>query len=180
VTGELELTLGDQTHRLRPGTLAIIPAGTNHAHRNLGDVEEIHLELIVPGVIPLRPVVHLVEEAPDTWTGRGTVIAADEGSESQVAESVSAVLTASAAPTADLPWQCAVVSVDSDQPTALPTTVGSQTWFVLEGLVRVNGAQDASADCMIVTTGPTRTTLSVPAGVRTRAFVLWPDGGLLS
>jgi quercetin dioxygenase-like cupin family protein len=178
LTGELELTIGQQTHRLRPGTLAIIPAGTNHVHRNLGAVEEIHLELIVPGIIPARPIIHPVQEAPNTWTGRGTVVSADEGSVRQIAESVSALLTGSASPSADLPWQCAMLSVDCDRPTTLPTTSGSQSWFVMEGVIRVDDAQDASKDCMILTTGPTRPTLTVPAGVRTRAFALWPEGGL--
>lgn len=177
LTGQLELTIGEQTHELRPGTLAVIPAGTNHVHRNPGDTEEVHLELIVPGIIPTRPVVHLVDDPPETWTGRGQIVRTDEGTAWPMAESVSATLTASASAAADVPWQCAVLSVDADRPTTLPTTSGSQTWYVLEGAIRVDGTDEATQDCMIVTTGPSRRTLTVPAGVRTRAFVLWPDGG---
>lgn len=70
--GRLEVQIGAGSHVLVPGRAAHIPAGTPHRHRNDTDEEEVHLELILPGVIPGRPVLELVGDT-EAWEGSGFV-----------------------------------------------------------------------------------------------------------
>jgi quercetin dioxygenase-like cupin family protein len=48
--GTMELRLGQETHVLESGSVAHIPAGTPHKHRNPGTERELHLEVIAPGL----------------------------------------------------------------------------------------------------------------------------------
>jgi quercetin dioxygenase-like cupin family protein len=75
--GELELTLGDKVHTLTPGSLAMITTGVPHKHRNLGDVDEMHLELLVPGILPGLPIVEVVSD-DEEWGPGGYVVRIDE------------------------------------------------------------------------------------------------------
>jgi quercetin dioxygenase-like cupin family protein len=75
--GELELTLGDQVHTLTPGSLAMITTGVPHKHRNPGAVDEMHLELLVPGILPGLPIVEVVAD-DGSWGPGGYVVRIDD------------------------------------------------------------------------------------------------------
>lgn len=72
--GELEIDLGAEGHTMRPGSLAHMPAGTPHRHRNDGDVDELHLEILVPGFSALKaPGIVAVDEDSE-WEAGGRVV----------------------------------------------------------------------------------------------------------
>ncbi|MCW2539606.1 MAG: hypothetical protein JWN95_1331 [Frankiales bacterium] len=75
--GELELTLGDKVHTLTPGSLAMITTGVPHKHRNPRDSDEMHLELLVPGILPGLPIVELVSD-DEEWGPGGYVVRVDD------------------------------------------------------------------------------------------------------
>lgn len=77
VSGALQTRIGRVDAALREGELAVIPRGVAHQHRNDGIAEEVHLELIIPGIIPSMPIVHFVDE-DERWAGRGQIIAPAE------------------------------------------------------------------------------------------------------
>ena len=70
--GTMELRLGQATHRLEPGSVAWIPAGTPHKHRNPGTERELHLEVIAPGFGFTRTFMAWSGD-PSTWPAGGDV-----------------------------------------------------------------------------------------------------------
>jgi mannose-6-phosphate isomerase-like protein (cupin superfamily) len=82
--GTMELRLGRETHVLGAGSVAHIPAGTPHKHRNPGTERELHLEVIAPGMAMGRT---FMEWAGDTgsWAPGGSVadVRLEERPESQ-------------------------------------------------------------------------------------------------
>lgn len=72
--GELELELGQDAHRLVPGSWAHIPAGTPHKHRNPDpDKRELHLEVMAPGFDMATPFMQWAGD-PSGWRAGGTVV----------------------------------------------------------------------------------------------------------
>lgn len=71
--GTMELRLGQETHLLQAGSVAHIPAGTPHKHRNPGDERELHLEVIAPGMGIGRTFMHWAGD-PSTWAPGGSVV----------------------------------------------------------------------------------------------------------
>jgi mannose-6-phosphate isomerase-like protein (cupin superfamily) len=79
--GELQLDLGAESYALRPGSFAYIPEGTTHRHYNTGDVDELHLEILVPGFSIMKPPgMGYVDESTE-WDAGGTVVHAPDESE---------------------------------------------------------------------------------------------------
>jgi quercetin dioxygenase-like cupin family protein len=77
--GELELDLGAEHYTLKKGSLAFIPAGVPHKHRNTGDVAELHLELLVPPPDPLGPpVLTLVDDNTAAWEPGGMIVEVED------------------------------------------------------------------------------------------------------
>lgn len=56
VEGEVDLLLGNERETIRAGSALFIPAGLAHHSWNGGDVDEIHVEVIAPGVLPTEAV----------------------------------------------------------------------------------------------------------------------------
>ncbi|MBO0747764.1 MAG: cupin domain-containing protein [Acidimicrobiaceae bacterium] len=52
IDGEIDLSLGAEDVQVPAGSAVFIPAGLPHQNWNRGDVEEVHLEVIAPGVHP--------------------------------------------------------------------------------------------------------------------------------
>jgi quercetin dioxygenase-like cupin family protein len=75
--GELELTLGDKVYNLKPGSLAMITAGVPHKHRNPAGTDEVHLELLVPGILPGLPIIEVVSD-DEPWGPGGYVAHIDD------------------------------------------------------------------------------------------------------
>lgn len=48
LSGEVELEVAGEKHKMTPNTYVIIPPGTVHNTRNLGSVPERHLEIAAP------------------------------------------------------------------------------------------------------------------------------------
>jgi mannose-6-phosphate isomerase-like protein (cupin superfamily) len=173
VSGALDLRLGAEDVLLTPGTMAVIPAGTRHSHRNAGDLPEIHLEIIVPGIIPGRPVIH-VAEADEPWTEQGRVIRPRPGA----APGSGLVWLAEAGAEADARWLCALIDLDSSDDVALPEAATAQRWYVIEGEVRVEGptlSAAAGEDSVIALPAESGARLHVPGGRRTRLIGMWPQ-----
>jgi quercetin dioxygenase-like cupin family protein len=61
VEGEFDLTYGDKTHRVKPGTVAVLPKGEAHTYRNVGEEPGKILITIVPAGFE-----HFFEEVTDT------------------------------------------------------------------------------------------------------------------
>jgi mannose-6-phosphate isomerase-like protein (cupin superfamily) len=55
--GAVDLSVGAEDVQVPAGSAAFIPAGLPHQNWNRGDVDEIHLEVIAPGVSPLQLLV---------------------------------------------------------------------------------------------------------------------------
>jgi mannose-6-phosphate isomerase-like protein (cupin superfamily) len=72
LAGGLTVEMGTELHRLRTGSVAHIPAGLSHQNWNDGDVEELHLEIMVPGFTPGIPPAEYVDEN-GIWTAGGAV-----------------------------------------------------------------------------------------------------------
>ena len=171
VEGRLELRLGAEDVVLSPGDLAVIPAGTRHAHRNPSDRAEIHLELLLPGIVPGRPIVHRVEPDED-WTETGRVVRADDG-----AGGPDALWVAEAGADADAHWMCALVDVDAGSRLDFPAVPAAQRWYVLEGSVDVAASAfsgTARAPALIALAAETEASLRPDPGGRVRALGLWP------
>lgn len=64
IAGQIDLSLGAEDVRVPTGSAVFIPAGLPHQNWNRGDVDEIHLEVIAPGVSPTEPVAR-PSDAPD-------------------------------------------------------------------------------------------------------------------
>jgi mannose-6-phosphate isomerase-like protein (cupin superfamily) len=69
---ELKLEMGTELHSLRPGSVAHIPAGIPHQNWNDGDVEELHLEIMVPGFTLGMAMPQFVDEN-SIWAPGGAV-----------------------------------------------------------------------------------------------------------
>jgi mannose-6-phosphate isomerase-like protein (cupin superfamily) len=74
--GEISLSLGHDDLRVPTGSAVFIPAGVPHQNWNRGDVDEVHLEVIAPGISPIEPVLRATEEIGDA-SHRGFVAASD-------------------------------------------------------------------------------------------------------
>jgi mannose-6-phosphate isomerase-like protein (cupin superfamily) len=173
VSGALDLRLGEEDVMLTPGTMAVIPAGTRHSHRNAGDLPEIHLELIVPGIIPGRPVIH-VAEPDEAWTERGQVIRPRAGA----APGAGLVWLAEAAPGSDARWLCGLLDLDRSDDVALPQATTAQRWYVIEGDVHVEGptlSTAATDHSVIALPAESGARLRVAGGRRARLIGLWPQ-----
>lgn len=173
VSGALDLRLGAEDVILTPGTMAVIPAGTRHSHRNTGDVAEIHLELIVPGIIPGRPVIH-VAEADERWTEHGQVLRPGAGA----APGAGLVWLAESRPGSDARWLCALLDLDSAEDVALPPVATAQRWYVIDGEVRVDGSVVSAAapgDTVIALPAEADARLRAVGGRRTRLIGMWPQ-----
>jgi quercetin dioxygenase-like cupin family protein len=70
--GTMEILLGRETHLLEAGSVAFIPAGTPHKHRNPGTERELHLEVIVPGMAIGRTFMEWAGD-PGAWAAGGSV-----------------------------------------------------------------------------------------------------------
>jgi quercetin dioxygenase-like cupin family protein len=70
--GTMELRLGQETHVLEAGSVAHIPAGTPHKHRNPGTERELHLEVIAPGMAIGRTFMEWAGD-PSAWPPGGSV-----------------------------------------------------------------------------------------------------------
>jgi mannose-6-phosphate isomerase-like protein (cupin superfamily) len=73
LTGTMHARVGDTTYVVKPGSLVIIPAGTQHWNWNEGTADEVHFELIVPPPPAGMPLV--------TPVGSDAVVSAPVGIE---------------------------------------------------------------------------------------------------
>jgi uncharacterized cupin superfamily protein len=173
VSGELNLRLGADEVVLIPGSLAVIPAGTRHAHHNAAQEAEIHLELLVPGVVPGRPIVQYAD--PDeSWTERGQVvhprpeIGADRGP----------LWIVRSGDDSDARWVCALVDIDArDSGTAMPDVGSAQRWYVIDGALEVTGTRfsgTAEASTVVALPAEVDARVRTSPGRRTRAIGFWP------
>jgi mannose-6-phosphate isomerase-like protein (cupin superfamily) len=64
IEGQIDLALGAEEVRADTGSAVFIPAGLPHQNWNHGPVDEVHLEVIAPGVPPTQPVA-TASTAPD-------------------------------------------------------------------------------------------------------------------
>jgi quercetin dioxygenase-like cupin family protein len=76
VQGEITVELGEQTHVAQARSAVFIPAGLPHCNRNDGDEDEMHIEVIAPGVLPVQPLVDTAD-LRDTSVQAAFVSAAD-------------------------------------------------------------------------------------------------------
>lgn len=60
--GTIDLALGADAVQVPAGSAVFIPAGLPHQNWNRGDVDEVHLEVIAPGVVPVQPVAVASDE----------------------------------------------------------------------------------------------------------------------
>lgn len=172
ISGSLEVRLGAEEVLLTPGTLAVIPAGTRHSHRNPSELPEVHLELIVPGVIPGRPVIH-VAEADEPWTETGQVIRPRPDG----APGRGVVWIAEAGPESDARWICALLDIEARDDVALPELPTAQRWYVIEGDVGVDTltlSATAGPDAVIALAAESGARLQVAGGRRARLLGIWP------
>lgn len=56
--GQLRLDIAGEKHTTNPGSVAYFPAGTPHYNWNETDQEEIHLEVMMPGIPPTAPIMY--------------------------------------------------------------------------------------------------------------------------
>jgi len=68
VRGESNVQVGDEIHRITPGTFVHIPAGTAHRNWNDSDQQEFHIEIIVPAPAPAVPIALFVD-SPENAPG---------------------------------------------------------------------------------------------------------------
>ena len=61
VQGELSIELGEQPEVAKARSVVFIPAGLPHQSWNDGDEDEIHIEVIAPGVLPVRRLVETAD-----------------------------------------------------------------------------------------------------------------------
>lgn len=75
--GEVDLVLGGEAAKVGAGSALFIPAGLPHRNENRGGVDEVHLEVIAPGVLPVQAVATLADGAlPSTAPVRPHVVRA--------------------------------------------------------------------------------------------------------
>ena len=61
VQGEISIELGAQTHTAKARSAVFIPAGLPHHNWNDGDEDEVHIEVIAPGVLPVQRLVETAD-----------------------------------------------------------------------------------------------------------------------
>lgn len=76
VEGESTLELGGETKVAKARSAVFIPAGLPHRNWNAGAVDEVHIEVIAPGVLPVQPLVDTAD-LRDTSVQPAFVQAAD-------------------------------------------------------------------------------------------------------
>lgn len=74
VKGELQLEIADEVYTMRPGSLAFFPAGTPHFNWNETDEEEIHIEVMLPGIPPTATIMYMEETSEVRGAGGGGVV----------------------------------------------------------------------------------------------------------
>jgi mannose-6-phosphate isomerase-like protein (cupin superfamily) len=77
VAGEITIELGSEVRKAPKNSVIFIPGGVPHHNWNEGGEDEVHFEVIAPGVIPIRPIM----EPTDSTDARGLpyfVATADE------------------------------------------------------------------------------------------------------
>jgi mannose-6-phosphate isomerase-like protein (cupin superfamily) len=177
-TGSLEVRVGQDVVTINPGDLLVIPAGTAHQHRNPGTVEEVHLELIVPGIIPWRPIVNMIDEG-EQWEGGCEVVSSQRQQHRPLpgTEGATVLWSTSSDPGADVPWECAEIEVSSSDTVVIPEDLSEGVFFVLEGALETADGLAEQGAYVIGSAG-----LRVPANRPTRLFLLLPDtvGSLVS
>lgn len=72
--GEVDLVLGETRAKVGAGSALLIPAGLPHRNWNAGTVDEIHLEVIAPGVLPNQAIASPVEAVGPVPAGRAHVV----------------------------------------------------------------------------------------------------------
>lgn len=60
--GEITIELGTDVRTASAGSAIFIPAGVPHHNYNDGDTDEVHLEVIAPGILPIEPVAIFTDE----------------------------------------------------------------------------------------------------------------------
>jgi mannose-6-phosphate isomerase-like protein (cupin superfamily) len=56
ISGTITIQLGAEQRTAVPNETIFIPAGVPHHNWNAGDTDEIHIEVIAPGVLPVQPL----------------------------------------------------------------------------------------------------------------------------
>jgi mannose-6-phosphate isomerase-like protein (cupin superfamily) len=59
--GETTVELGEETKVVKARSAVFIPAGLPHRNWNDGDEDEVHIEVIAPGVLPVQPLVETAD-----------------------------------------------------------------------------------------------------------------------
>lgn len=75
--GQLQIELGSDRRTARKNTIVFVPAGLPHQNRNAGSEDEIHLEVLAPGLRPGLPTYELTEST-DAKSLRAVVRELDE------------------------------------------------------------------------------------------------------
>jgi mannose-6-phosphate isomerase-like protein (cupin superfamily) len=76
--GQLNIELGREVKAAAPHSVVFIPAGLPHHNWNEGDEDEVHLEVIAPGVLPIQALASPTE-SPDSTGPSGFVREPDPG-----------------------------------------------------------------------------------------------------
>jgi quercetin dioxygenase-like cupin family protein len=181
VSGQLELQVGEEHLTLVPGSLAVIPAGTPHAHRNEGDVDEIHLELIIPGVIPMRPVMYPTDVARSDWRGFSTPTKRAHALDSPPVGNSSVprveLWTINSDPSGHR-WAAAEVTLKPSGRREFAIPIVPHSGYVLDGGASFTSNEvqhSAVAGEVILPLGNPASHLSTSQGGLTRLLLIWPD-----
>jgi mannose-6-phosphate isomerase-like protein (cupin superfamily) len=67
--GQLHIELGREARAATPPSAVFIPAGLPHHNWNEGDEDEVHLEVIAPGVLPIHPLASPTESTESSGPG---------------------------------------------------------------------------------------------------------------
>lgn len=78
VQGEITVELGAQTQLAKTRSAVFIPAGLPHHNWNDGSEDEVHIEVLAPGVLPVQPLVEF-ENLQDTSVQPAFIQEADPG-----------------------------------------------------------------------------------------------------
>jgi mannose-6-phosphate isomerase-like protein (cupin superfamily) len=78
VQGEITVELGAKTELAKTRSAVFIPAGLPHRNWNDGSEDEVHIEVIAPGVLPVQPLVEF-DDLQDTSVQPAFVQEADPG-----------------------------------------------------------------------------------------------------
>lgn len=61
VAGEITIELGARTEVAKTRSAVFIPAGLPHHNWNDGTEDEVHIEVLAPGVLPVQPLVEFTD-----------------------------------------------------------------------------------------------------------------------